>query len=73
MEKIVIYGVCASGGDGSAYPQWFLSMEKLKFVYGESCGGMGELCDFNVETYVGSNIHKEAIENEKIDEPDECY
>lgn len=38
MEKIEIYGVVVGSGDGSAYPQWFLSMKKLRFVYNESCG-----------------------------------
>ncbi len=75
LKKIDIYGVVLSGGDGSAYPEYYLTYNQIEKKFSESCGGMGELCSFRVETYVGSNIHKRAEENKDDFEVDDmsCY
>jgi hypothetical protein len=65
--KTEVWYIVTSGGDGSAYPSWFLTEEETEFyeeydkqIYDE---GMGETCNGRVETYIGSNIHKYAVEN----------
>jgi len=65
MEKIKIYGIVVGSGDGSAYPRWYLTENKIEEIYDDSCGGMGEMCIFSAETFIGSDIYEKAVENEK--------
>ncbi len=68
MEKIKIWFSIQNGGDGSAYPDWFLTEEEAENDQENMDEGWGEPCTGMVETYVGSNIHKKALENSKKDE-----
>jgi hypothetical protein len=69
VEPIVVYYSVSNGGDGSAYPQWYLSQEVVEWI--QECYepmydmGWGEPCWGSVETYVGSDVHKSAIKNEE--------
>jgi len=63
MKKIVVWYSIQNGGDGSAYPDWFLSEDAAKKDQEEMDEGWGEPCYGSVETFIGSNIHKEASRN----------
>ena len=69
LTKIEVFYSIMDCGDGSAYPKWFLTdeeAEKDQEVSVEETGsGWGESCTGMVETFEGSNIHKEAVENSK--------
>ena len=60
MKKIKIWYSIQNGGDGSAYPHWFLDEEAEDKDQQEMDEGWGELCIGSVETFIGSDIHKEA-------------
>ena len=60
MKKIIIAYSIQNGGDGSAYPQWFLSLEDAKLDQELAQDGWGESCADTVETFEGSDIHEEA-------------
>ena len=63
MEKIKIWYSIQNGGDGSAYPKWFLTEEDSEKDQKEMDEGWGEYCNGSVETFVGSDIHIDATEN----------
>ena len=67
MEKIDIWFLIVDCGDGSAYLEWYLTesdTEKADQKQIDECEhNFAELCNGRVETFVGSNIHKDAIEN----------
>jgi len=63
MKKIVVWYSIQNGGDGSAYPDWFLTEADARKDQEEMDEGWGEPCYGNVETFIGSNIHKEASRN----------
>lgn len=63
MEKIVIWYSIQNCGDGSAYPAWFLTEEESEYDQDNAYEGWGECCNGHVETFVGSDIHEEAINN----------
>ena len=67
--KTEVWYLVLSGGDGSAYPHWYLTEADTEFEADydlQICGeGMGETCNGRVETYVDSNIHKYAVEGSK--------
>lgn len=65
MEKVDVYFSIVNGGDGSAYPTWFLTGIEADEHQENMDEGWGEPCIGLVETYVGSNIHKVAMENSK--------
>ena len=65
MKKIIIWYSIQNGGDGSAYPAWFLTEEESESDQENMNEGWGESCNGSVETFEGSNIHNEAIENSK--------
>ena len=68
LEKIEIWYNVVDGGDGSAYPTFFLSEDESTKSYEEQYEngeGFAEDCSGIIETFVGSNIHKEAISNSK--------
>jgi hypothetical protein len=65
MEKVEVWYLIVSGGDGSAYPHWFLTEDETEFkeeyeinTFGE---GFGETCNGMIETFVGSNVHRDAV------------
>ena len=64
MEKIeltTVYTAITNGGDGSAYNTWFLTLKEAEVFQENQDEGFGEDCTEGVETYVGSNIYKEAL------------
>ncbi len=65
MKKIVVWYSIQDGGDGSAYPSWFLTEEKAQEDQENMDFGWGEPCLGSVETFEGSDIHQEAIQNEE--------
>lgn len=68
MEKVTVAYSVDNGGDGSAYPSWWECEEDAKINQESALAGWGESCTGRVETYVGSNIHSEAV-----DQSDEVY
>jgi hypothetical protein len=67
MEKVKVYYACGNGGDGSVYLKWFLTQDKASDWEEAQYEGWGEDCTGNVETFIGSDIHTEAVENESKD------
>jgi len=69
MKKTEVWYSVASGGDGSAYPHWFLTEKDAEtdqeVSVREGIDGWGESCTGMVETFEGSNVHKRAVENSK--------
>lgn len=68
LVKIVVWYSVSDGWDGSAYPVWFLTEEDAEYdqEYSVKMGyssGWGEICTGSVETFIGSDIHKEAVYN----------
>lgn len=67
MKKIKVWYMIQDSGDGSAIVLFFLTEEmanKCEKV-GKKYGGFAESTVYFAETYEGSNIHKEAVENEE--------
>lgn len=60
INKIKVYYSIRNGGDGSAYPSWFLTSEEAEFDQENMDEGWGEDCSGSVETFEGSDIHEEA-------------
>ena len=65
LTKTTVWFSIQNGGDGSAYPDWFLTEEEADKDQEEMDEGWGESCIGSVETFKGSDIHKRAIENSK--------
>ena len=63
MEKVVIWYSIQNGGDGSAYPTWFLTEEEAEIDQEHMDMGWGESCTGSVETFVGSDIYITALNN----------
>jgi len=63
MEKIELWFSVRNGGDGSAYPIWFLNKTEANKDQDDQDEGWGEPCIGMVESFVGSNIHRRAVEN----------
>jgi hypothetical protein len=63
LKKIKVWWSIQNGGDGSASPAWFLTEEHADKDQGEMDEGWGESCIGSVETFIGSDIHKEASKN----------
>jgi hypothetical protein len=64
MEKVVVYYGGKSNGDGSNTIYWFLTEEESE-IFDEQ--GEGCECTGSVETFVGSDIYNEALENKNIE------
>lgn len=64
LTKITIWYSVANGGDGSAYPLWFLTELAADDNQESSDEGWGESCTGSVETFEGSDVHKAAVHNE---------
>lgn len=79
MEKVVIWYSIQNGGDGSAGLAWYLSEDECvrdqEPSYGEyededdedryAENQWAEPCYGSVETFIGSDIHKQAVANSK--------
>ena len=65
LTKVVVWYSIQNGGDGSAYPYWFLTEDHAERDQEDMDEGWGESCTGSVETFEGSDIHKKAIENSK--------
>ena len=68
MEIVNVTSSIQNGGDGSAYNVWFLTEDEAVYDQENQYEGWGEDCTETVETFVGSNIHREAISNSKEQE-----
>jgi transcriptional regulator with XRE-family HTH domain len=60
-DKVEVWYSIRNGGDGSAYPIWFLTEELAEKDQEEMDEGWGEPCIGMVETLLGSNIHTKAL------------
>ena len=67
LKPTVLYYNIINGGDGSAYPKWFLTGEDAEHSseleiesYGE---GWSEACTGSFDSYIGSSTYAEAVEN----------
>lgn len=65
MKKIEIYYAILNGSDGSAHINWYLEEEHASKADESQDEGWGEPCTGSVETFEGSDIHREAEENSK--------
>lgn len=65
MQETKVYYSIQNGGDGSAYPKYFLTQAEADNDQETMDEGWGEPCTGMIETYVGSNIHRRASEPEK--------
>lgn len=63
LEKVIVWFSIQNGGDGSAYPKWFLTEEDSEIDQDGMEEGWGEPCNGSAETFVGSDIHRAATEN----------
>lgn len=63
LTKIIVWFSIQNGGDGSAYPDWFLTEEEAEYDQENMYEGWGESCIGSVETFVGSDIYNKALEN----------
>jgi hypothetical protein len=61
LKKVTVWYSIQNGGDGSAYPFWFLTEVEAIKDQDEMAEGWGEDCCGPVETFIGSDIHKEAV------------
>lgn len=64
MEKVVVWYSPHDAGDGSVYLKWFLTQKKARYDQENMDPTWGEDCSGSVETFVGSDIHREAQGNE---------
>lgn len=62
LEPCTLYYSVQNGGDGSAYPRFFLTNEACE--YDQETEGWGETCTGSVESYVGSSTWNNARDNE---------
>jgi len=62
MEKINLFYSIRNAGDGSCYLVWFLTQKEATEDQDNQDEGWGEDCSGKVETFEGSNIHKDALE-----------
>jgi hypothetical protein len=68
MKKIILWYSIQNVGDGSAVISWFLSKKQAEEFDEDECDrgyGYSESAVGSVETFEGSNIHKEAIKTQK--------
>lgn len=60
LKKITVWYSVHNCGDGSAWPFWFLTEQDAQLDQDNMIEGWGESCIGSVETFVSSDIHKEA-------------
>jgi hypothetical protein len=63
LEKCIVWYSIQNGGEGYVYPMWFLSAEEAEKDQNDMEEGLGECCMGSVETFVGSDIYREGLEN----------
>lgn len=66
VEIVEVWYSIQNGGDGSAYPKWFLTEDDAENDQENLDEGWGESCTGSVETFVGSDIYDEAVENSEF-------
>lgn len=64
LKKVTIHGSIESGGDGSAYVNWYLNYADAVEVQ-SNLEDWGEECIESIETFEGSKVHTEAVQNSK--------
>lgn len=73
IEKIKLFYSINNGGDGSASLSWHSTEQEAIKEQEDTDEGWAELCYGSAETFVGSNIHKRAINirnNENLNLPE---
>lgn len=65
LKKVTVWYSIQNGGDGSAYPKYFLTEKEAKSDQDTMDEGWGEPCYGMIETFEGSNVYKAAIENSR--------
>ncbi len=63
-EPTVVYYGFFNGGDGSVFLRWYLDPDMASDEEESQSEGWGEDCTGSVETFVGSDIHKDAVKND---------
>lgn len=63
LKKVDVWYACINGGDGSVGLRWYLEAEHAEKAEEDQSEGWGECCVGSVETFEGSDIHQEAVEN----------
>ena len=66
LKKTTVWFSVRNGGDGSAYPVWFLTRPDADKDQENMCEGWGESCIGSVQTYEGADIHTEAKNNSGV-------
>jgi len=61
LSPTVVWGSIRNMGDGSAAVTWFTSSEDAEWDQDNQSEGWGESCVTRVQTYVGSNVHEQAV------------
>lgn len=62
MKKVNVYGRIVDGGDGSFSIHWYLSAAEVEDAREED-DDYSDSEPEKVQTYVGSNVHNEAVNN----------
>lgn len=65
IQPVTIWYSMQNGGDGSAYPYFFLTEDEASFDQMTMDYGWGEDCSGPVETFVGSKTYLDAVQNSK--------
>lgn len=65
-ELITIWYSVQNGGDGSAYPDWFLTEEEAAADQSNMDEGWGEDCIGSAETYKGADIYLQALAHREL-------
>lgn len=63
LTPVTIWYSVSNGGDGSAYPLFFLTEEETEYDQENMYEGWGETCNGSFDTFVGSDAHQEAMKN----------
>lgn len=65
MEEVKVWYACFNTGDGEVRLQWYLTEKEAEVAEDSQDEGWGGSCVRSVETFIGSDIHREAVENNK--------
>ena len=63
LKKVTVWSSISNGGDGSAFNFYFLTLDEAVKDQEDDDEGWAEECISEIETYVGSNVHQEAVRN----------
>jgi hypothetical protein len=64
LERVKVWYSPQDCGDGSVYIKWFLTKERAEYDQENMDPTWGEDCSGSVETFVGSDIYRDAKRNE---------